>query len=122
MELGECVLYITKTTYKLCKKGLTPGDAVDGLPRVEAEGEPDDGAQRVDVNEGVRVEVGDDNDVAVPKAYAKGKRKRGHGERDEEYLIKYIGTKGCRRAVWDDFYDNRSKREYQTVRSAWMLM
>ncbi|KAL1750635.1 P-loop containing nucleoside triphosphate hydrolase protein [Schizophyllum commune] len=110
-ELGECVLYITKAMYKLYEKGLAPSDAADA--QVQNDGEPAlaQGAHLVDVNEGVRIEVGDDIDVPAPKAYAKGKRKRGHGERDEQHLIEYIGTKGCRRAVWDKFYDNQHKRQ-----------
>ncbi|KAI5900596.1 P-loop containing nucleoside triphosphate hydrolase protein [Schizophyllum commune H4-8] len=112
LEIGICILYISKAVYKLCEKGLAPlPEAV--AARVDTEAGL--GVQDTDVTEGVRVETSTDYDVALPSASSrKGPRKKNCATRDGQFLTKYIGTKGCRRAVWDEFFENATKHQLIT--------
>ncbi|KAL1665633.1 P-loop containing nucleoside triphosphate hydrolase protein [Schizophyllum commune] len=106
-ELGECVLFVTKAMYRSYEKGLAESADIALL-----QSDPDVGAgdeHDVDVDEDVRIEKGTDDDSALPTL--KGKRLKSYAKRDEQYLIRYIGTKHCRRTVWDEFFDNANKRQ-----------
>lgn len=124
-ELGEGIIYITKTYLTKHYVDESESDVEDSnmgeedATISESDGLPDDEATAGVTDEQRDAMVDDDTEnISDPElATAVGSKKRRLGfkkmspmqARDHQYLIEYLVTARCRRIPWDTFFDNDTK-------------
>ncbi|KAF9047215.1 P-loop containing nucleoside triphosphate hydrolase protein [Rhodocollybia butyracea] len=110
-EYGEAIIFVTKAAYRKHlialeagrDGGETEGEGDNIL--VGAEGEPVDRIAAIDTEES-------DEDDTPTQPIQRGQRKKAQSAleaRDQKFLSQFIATSDCRRAPWDDFFNNTSK-------------
>lgn len=122
---GEAILIVPAS---LIVKGATESEVEAAIERVqevagtEAENRGEDevtalegnGIQLVDGG-GVRVAQGhsedEDNTPTATKNARAGQSKADFNSREAKYLSRFVCTKTCRRAIWNEFFGNNQKGE-----------
>ncbi|KII91475.1 hypothetical protein PLICRDRAFT_696510 [Plicaturopsis crispa FD-325 SS-3] len=119
--LGEGIVWVTRAFYdkhlKLADAGLAgeqsdddPDDMNGGSSNSDQGVAEDEGDLPADSRDALPGDADDDDEVPAPTAPTrKGKAVSAMAARDAKFLVEFIVTRGCRRVVWNNFFQNHLK-------------